>query len=58
MKTTYTLKDIKKAIEMARELQDEKQYFDIEAILGLTSTQTSDINLVYSEEDIIKALNK
>ena len=53
----YTEEQVRTAIEMARELREGKDTFDIESILGLTEVQTSIIRLKYTEEEIIEQLN-
>lgn len=56
MKDTYTLADVKKAIEMARMLEDGKNEFEVENILG-SSDGTYGIEVKYTISEIIKALN-
>lgn len=55
MKETYTLADIKKAIEMARTLTDGKYEFEVLNILG-SSDGTYGIELKYTVTQIIKSL--
>lgn len=49
--------EIKKAVEMARQLTERDETFDVESIMGLTEVQTSDMDLKYTPEEIIAALN-
>lgn len=55
-KQSFSLEDIKKAIEMAKTLVDGKQEFEIENILG-SSDGTYGISEKYTEEEIIQSLS-
>jgi len=54
----FTLEDIQKAIYMARLIQDNKDIFEIESLLGLTEVCTHSMDMVYSEDQIINFLTK
>lgn len=56
----FTLEDVKKAIEMARQLSEHgivDEEYDIENLLGYTEADTTRIKVKYSTEEIIQSLS-
>jgi hypothetical protein len=57
MEKKWTDNDVKKAIEMARTLVDNKQEFEVENILG-SSDGTYGIEIKYTPKQILQTLEK
>ena len=53
----FSLEDMKRAIEMAREMKDDEGVFDVHSIRGLTEVCTYDWEERYSEKEIIQSLS-
>jgi hypothetical protein len=56
MKDTYTLDQVLKAIEMARQITDEKDTFDVDSITGITEICTYDWRNKFTDSEIIESL--
>jgi hypothetical protein len=54
----YTEEQVRKAIELARILESHDGPFEVEGIMGLTEVCTHDMDVKYSSDQIIKAIQE
>jgi len=54
----YTLAEVKKAIDMARDIFDGKDYFTAEDVSGCTEVCTYNWKFKFSEDEVIKSLTQ